>query len=515
VTSDNTAFPVKRDIERLLDQTAADGSGDDLDVIVQMAPSRRKQSALARAAGTALTRRRMSLTPRELLPARFEEAVSRKVRQKSASTRTLLGKATTEALALAKLQQLNTDPLGPLLKSALVQGALARMLAPRRKSARAGMEPARFWSSRAMPLRLSREDLNRLPVELPGLVQSVHINRQLKLPSLIENKPLKQEETETLCSTWGLRKVGVLSTWGAYGAYGKGTLIGLLDTGVDASHPDLKGKVKHWAEFDPFGNHVPSKPHDSDEHGTHCAGTLVGGSESGRYIGVAPDARLAAALVLDGENGGTDAQVLKGIDWALEQGVDVISLSLGGLVIDAETPPTYTQAILTCLEAGVPVVAAIGNEGHQTSGSPGNDLFAMSVGATDPEDRPAGFSGGRTQIIRESEFIDDESLPLPYAKPDLSAPGVAIYSSVPGGNWKAFSGTSMATPHVAASIALLLSATGIRHKEAGERRASLVQDLIIGSVEDLGESGQDHRFGFGRLDVLRAVDYAFAKGYEP
>ena len=89
---------------------------------------------------------------------------------------------------------------------------------------------------------------------------------------------------------------------------------------------------------------------DSDEHGTHCAGTLVGGVASGRQIGVAPDARLAAALVLNGDDGGTDAQILRGIDWCLEQEVDVISMSLGGLVMDAETPPTYSDAILTCLE---------------------------------------------------------------------------------------------------------------------------------------------------------------------
>src|SRR5262249_18448707 len=158
-------------------------------------------------------------------------------------------------------------------------------------------------------------------------------------------------------------------------------------------------KIAHWAEFDSLGNIVKkSKPHDTDEHGTHCAGTLVGENASGRFIGVAPEAKIAAALVLDGEKGGTDAQVLAGIDWAVEKGVDVISLSLGGLVMDAETPPTYTEALLTCIEAGIPVVAAIGNEGQQTSGSPGNDLFALSVGATDPRSRAAGFSGGRTCI---------------------------------------------------------------------------------------------------------------------
>lgn len=181
--------------------------------------------------------------------------------------------------------------------------------------------------------------------------------------------------------------------------------------------------------------------------------------------------------------------------------------------MDPETPPTYTEAILTCMEAGIPVVAAIGNEGQQTTGSPGNDLFALSVGATDWQDRVSGFSGGRTQILRDSDYIDPQYLPLPYSKPELSAPGVAIYSSVPGGTWKAFNGTSMAAPHVAGAISLLLSATRIQELETGVRKASLIQDLIIGSVEELGESGQDHRYGFGRLDILRAIDYAVERGY--
>jgi subtilisin family serine protease len=193
--------------------------------------------------------------------------------------------------------------------------------------------------------------------------------------------------------------------------------------------------------------------------------------------------------------------------------VDIINLSLGGWVLDPETPTTYTEAILSCIAAGIPVVAAIGNEGQQTTGSPGNDQFALSIGATDPQDRAAAFSGGRTMVLRECDYIDPKYLPLLYSKPDLSAPGVAVYSSVPGGDWKAMSGTSMAAPHVAGAIALLLSATEIRKKESGAHRAFLISDLITGSVEDLGESGQDHRYGFGRLDVLRAIDFARERGY--
>jgi subtilisin family serine protease len=404
-------------------------------------------------------------------------------------------------------------PTQALLQSTAVQAALERMLPSQRRRGGRLKYPNRFWSSRAMLLRLNKDELRKLPQEV-GNIQSIWQNRHLTMPSVVETRRHPLELEELLVSTWGLERVKALSVWGSYGARGAGVTIGLLDTGVDAGHPDLQGRISQWAEFGPLGNEIAgSTPHDTHQHGTHCAGTLVGNRASGRFIGMAPEAKVAAALVLNGEEGGTDAQVLAGIDWALEQGVDVLNLSLGGFALDAETPPTYTEAILTCLEMGIPVVAAIGNEGQQTTGSPGNDLFALSIGATDARDRVAGFSGGRTQIIRESEYIDPDFLPLPYSKPDLSAPGVGIYSCVPGGQWSSFSGTSMATPHVAGAIALLLSATAIREKERGIRRAYLIQDLIAGAVEDLGEAGQDHRFGFGRLDILRAIDLARDRGY--
>ncbi|MEM6486567.1 MAG: S8 family serine peptidase, partial [Pseudomonadota bacterium] len=170
-------------------------------------------------------------------------------------------------------------------------------------------------------------------------------------------------------------------------------------------------------------------------------------------------------------------------------------------------------AILNCLLAGVPVVTAIGNDGAQTTGAPGSDLFAFAVGATDVEDVVAGFSGGRTQQLRTSSVIPPSNLPITYSKPEISAPGVAVLSCVPGGGYEVFNGTSMATPHVSGAIALLLSATNRLASVADDSRAFLIQDLLTGSVEALGESGQDHRYGFGRLDVLQAIGTARDQGF--
>ena len=95
----------------------------------------------------------------------------------------------------------------------------------------------------------------------------------------------------------------------------------------------------------------------------------------------------------------------------------------------------------------------------------------------------------------------------------MSAPGVAVVSSVPGGQWADFNGTSMATLHVSGAVALLLSATTIRDQLQAAKRAFLIQDLLAGSVEELGESGQDHRYGFGRVDVLWAIGFARERGF--
>lgn len=295
--------------------------------------------------------------------------------------------------------------------------------------------------------------------------------------------------------------------------------MAVLDTGVNAGHPDLEGKVHDFARFDQRGQLVAQgvdQAKDFDGHGTHVCGTIVGGNASGRWIGMAPQARLLVARVLD-PSGGTDEQILKGIEWAVASGADVINLSLGDLNWSPDVMDTYTAALLRARQAGALVVAAIGNDGHQTSGGPGNDLYALSVGATDIDDRIAAFSGGRTHVIEQSGAIDARYLPVVYAKPDLSAPGVDVYSSLKAA-WEYESGTSMAAPHVAGAAALLLSRlrpgrnTPLR-RLAADVRTETLETLLMGSAVDLGENGQDHRYGFGRLSVLaafsRAVDLKY------
>ncbi len=408
----------------------------------------------------------------------------------------------------AGLKRASLAAMQPLLQSDAVREATAAVSAARDAEA----EPLHLWTSSSVVVPVRREDLAKIVASVPG-IEDIYPNRRLFIPPVAVPRKIPEPVEDNKSSSWGVRRIGALAAWGAYGCRGDGVTVGLLDTGIDPNHPDLAGRIASWAEFDAKGRQVPgSTAYDSDRHGTHCAGTIAGGKASKRWIGVAPGAKLAVGLVLDGERGGTDAQVLAGLDWAVNLGVDVISMSLGAFVLGPETPNMYTTAIISAMRVGIPVVTAIGNEGSQTSGSPGNDYFAFAVGATDPNDLAAGFSGGRTQIIQSSSYFPPEALPLVYSKPEISAPGVAVYSSVPGGGWEYLNGTSMAAPHVAGAVALLLSATNIRDVPPGER-AFLIQDLLTSTSEELGEAGQNHRFGFGRVDILRAIGFAKELGY--
>ncbi|MDQ6614467.1 MAG: S8 family serine peptidase [Actinomycetota bacterium] len=400
------------------------------------------------------------------------------------------------------------------LDAVLAQGPVRRLLA--------GATPnqvQRLWAASAIVVEAdvaALADLAAAPETVDGLV-AIHPNRQLPPPPVVEAQILPAQVAQSHASSWGVARIGALAAWGAYGATGSEAKVGVVDTGVDAAHPDLlrpngKSKVAGWAEFDGNGQEIPgSVPHDDRGHGTHVCGTIAGGNTTGRWIGVAPAARLYVARVL-GPGGGTDAQVLAGLGWAIDQQVDVISMSLGGLTLGPDTPSVFTTALVTALMHGIPVVVAIGNNGAETSDQPGGDLFALSAGATDVLDRVAGFSGGRTQYLTQSDYVDPSQLPLPYSKPELSAPGVAVISAWPGGRHRALDGTSMATPHVSGAIALLLSATNIRDVNPADR-PFVLSDLLVGTVEDLGETGQDHRYGFGLINVLNAIGVARELGY--
>jgi subtilisin len=241
--------------------------------------------------------------------------------------------------------------------------------------------------------------------------------------------------------SWGLKRLGIPALW-QKGLTGRNVLVGHLDTGVDAAHPALNGAVAQFAEFDMEGNPVPNaRPNDSAEHGTHTAGTIAGRPVNGNAFGVAPEAQLACGLVIEG--GQVVERVLAGMDWLVGLNVRILSMSLG---LRGYTP-AFETLITRLRERSVLPVMAVGNEGPNTSRSPGNYVNVTSVGAIDDQDAVATFSSSQRFARTKQPVV-----------PDVVAPGVDILSCTPGNTYQTMSGSSMATPHIAGLAALLLHA---------------------------------------------------------
>lgn len=499
-----------------IEQIADECENQRVSVIVQLTPEPELVEYLQDSA-VARHQRQSIITARDLLPPPRRPATPAR-KGATAAARTSLSVKSAPfygrfAVGLEGLTSVRTAAMTPVLKSDWIQKTLPQ---PKRKSKRtqAAKEPVHFTTTGSLVLELSRDELSELPQAIPNVAE-VYANRTVRVPSTSRAEELPAVVVDNKSYTWGVSRTGALATWGAFQARGEGVKVAVLDTGVDPRHPDLKDRIAGFIEFDGDGRKLKEgvkNAHDDDGHGTHCAGTICGGNASGRWIGMAPEAKVVAVKVLT-KGSGTDAQILAGLDWAIRQGVHVISMSLGALRMSADVLDTYTLALFNANRLGIPIVVAVGNEGSQTTGSPGNDYFAFTVGATDSEDRAAGFSGGRTQIIEQSRYLQPRYLPLVYSKPDATAPGVAIYSSVPGGKWKAWNGSSMATPHVAGAFALLLSPQFQISQLAGQERTDVLQALLTATVRELGEAGQNHRFGYGRIDILRACGYARELGY--
>jgi subtilisin family serine protease len=243
--------------------------------------------------------------------------------------------------------------------------------------------------------------------------------------------------------SWGITRLGVTALW-EKGLTGKGILIGHLDTGVDVTHPALMQSVDVFAEFDLIGEEVTAggasaTARDTGSHGTHTAGILNGQPHDGLTFGVAPGAKLASAIVIEG--GDVPARTIAALDWTIGQGCRVVNLSLGVRGFHAQ----FATILRLVKERDVLPIVAVGNEGAQTSRSPGNHQEVISVGAIDEQDAVWLFSSSQILPTTPKRSV-----------PDLAAPGVAIWSSAPNGKLIPLSGTSMATPHVSGLAALLM-----------------------------------------------------------
>ncbi|MCX5067466.1 S8 family serine peptidase [Micromonospora lupini] len=285
-------------------------------------------------------------------------------------------------------------------------------------------------------------------------------------------------------------QIGAPAAWAA-GFTGKGVSVAVLDTGVDATHPDLAGKVGEARNF----TEVPDA-RDTVGHGTHVASTIAGtgAASGGKYRGVAPDATLLDGKVCE-DQGCTDSAILAGMQWAaVEKKAAVVNMSLSGWDTPEVDPLEEAVQTLTA-QTGTLFVTAAGNDGLDGSvGSPASADAALAVGAVDRDDKLADFSS-------RGPRVGDDAL-----KPDITAPGVDIVAARSatgvigdpvGDRYVTLSGTSMATPHVAGSAALLAQ------QHPGWRADRLKATLMAAAKPHPDQTA--YQQGAGRVDVAHAI----------
>ncbi|MDY7090471.1 MAG: S8 family serine peptidase, partial [Actinomycetota bacterium] len=277
---------------------------------------------------------------------------------------------------------------------------------------------------------------------------------------------------------WDFSKISVANAWPT--STGAGVTVAVLDTGVDGKHPDLAANMVAGYDAIANGNGGATDPNG---HGTHVAGTIAAVTGNGVGISaIAPHSKIMPVRVLGANGSGYMSDAAEGIIWAADHGASVINMSLGS----SSKVTAVTNAIAYARSKGVVVVAAAGND--RANGSPTNypaaDAGVIGVAATDSADRVAGYSNAGSYV-------------------DVAAPGSSIISTYPtalGGKtgYVSMSGTSMASPHVAAVAALLKAA-----------RSTLTPDQVESALEtsavDLGATGFDNDFGNGRIDAAAAL----------
>lgn len=268
-------------------------------------------------------------------------------------------------------------------------------------------------------------------------------------------------------SQWALDRLTAEKTWSNYST-GAGTVVAVIDTGVAGSHPDLAGQLTTaGADYVADSGNGRTDPHG---HGTHVAGIVAAVRGNGVGIaGLAPSSKVMPIRVLDEKGSGWSSDIAKGIIYAADHGADVANLSLGGTNQDS---PTQT-AVNYAMSKGIVVAAAAGNARalDNATNYPAAYPGVLAVASTERDDTSSTFSNTGTYL-------------------DIAAPGGRILSTVPGG-YGYMSGTSMATPYVAATAALVADITG------GTLTTEQFERRLTESAWDLGPAGWDKEFGYG------------------
>ncbi len=351
----------------------------------------------------------------------------------------------------------------------------------------------------------------------------------------VEEVVLSYDSSDALCEigeskglVWGVDIIGADTVWNDLGYTGTGIVVAIVDDGCDIEHPDLadhawvnpgeipdngldddsNGYIDDIYGWD-FWSHNNTIRGDQHNHGSHTAGTAVGDGTNGTQTGVAPDALLMSVKTFADDGRSTEFIVWEGMEYAAAMGADVLSCSFGWKQAQTSNQTRWRELCENIVALGVVVVVASGNEGDWESlpapdniRTPGDVPCVITVGATDVQDKIAPWSSyGPVEWDFDSPY-DDHPYPPGLTKPDITAPGVGIMSlDGQGTGYRISSGTSMATPHVAGAVALLLDALP-------ELTPAEVRSYLEESALELGEMGKDNYYGAGRLQVDLAVTTA-------
>lgn len=393
-----------------------------------------------------------------------------------------------------------------------------------------------LWIGNVVGADLRREDILRLAA-LPEIAR-VNWNpkrdvsltpRESSAPAPVSPLDAYRKAATLAEIECGVQKMGAPQVWNELGNTGKGAVVALIDSGVCWTHTDIinqiwvnpgedinhNGVVMDAADLngiDDDGNGFvddligwdfdqnDNQPSDDNSHGSHCAGTIAGDGTGGFQAGMAPDARIMVIRV--GLSFSDEVDVWNGMQYAAQNHADTISMSLGWPHSNNPDRATWRTNCENTINAGTAMVIAAGNEGSGSEPdnlrTPGDVPRVISVGATDCNDQAAGFSSRGPVSWSNVAPFNDWPYPPGLVKPDIAAPGVDTKSHDVCSGYSFKSGTSMATPHVAGAVALMVAANpGLEHDE--------IKEILESTAVPLGDPGKDNTFGSGRVDVFAAV----------
>ncbi|MDR8414284.1 S8 family serine peptidase [Nonomuraea sp. 3-1Str] len=386
-----------------------------------------------------------------------------------------------------------------------------RSQAPLRKLLKAESRKSEtFWAANAVYVRDVPLKLAEKLAKMDG-VSEVRAPKTYPVALPVETKAAAATAAAV---AWGIADIKADQVWQQYGVRGEDIVVANVDTGVEYTHPALIGSYRgnngdgtfthdyNW--YDAAGNCDEPGPCDGHNHGSHTMGTMVGDDGKGDQIGVAPKAKWIAASGCQA-GGCSDLDLMRASQWMLAptdaagQNPDpakrphIVNNSWGSGLPSNE--PMFEEVQAAWAASGIFGMWANGNEGPEcrTSGTPGSRTLNYSVGAYDSNNKIASFSS-------RGDGQDGQ------IKPDISAPGVDVRSSVKGGGYLLMSGTSMATPHASGAVALLWSANPSLARDIEGTRTLL--DLTAIDTADPqcgGDAANNNVYGEGRLDALALV----------